>query len=642
MKLLQLGKCHQKNSKRGGMLVIVLMIFCVSLILISSAMTITLSSRSRYYVDTERSQERLTLTCAAEAVVDAIESQEITDAQLQAMSSNPDKPYEITGATKTSVKEGAQADNGKNIAPGLSGASGNQTYMYVKPAGGGSKDIILDFSTKLVVTGNNTQAESLRVHMKYYPPAPTPKICENMVTCGEDGSYNNIPKLSVNTNKSFTVFHGNVELSSGSGSYISNPTVITGTVKGGAGTKYYNDVIFYGPKAGAQVGSQGNGVTIEAGKGDFFMLGVDYNGATGKMNFFKDASGNNVVGGENNKHFNLVADGAYFYGTNMTVTGSTMTGNDSGTIYWVVGSGSSVERKNEWDGGNQILKAGGSATIVSTSSSVIYNSVDEAPEASKTAFNRLQDKGSKYLANAELESAVNRKIPTASEQQAEYGSYATGEVITEHGGLIKKDGGKAYRLNGGEYNKGRLEIDLSKGDASLYIAGDCTFKSFCIKVSNASSHKLVILLGYGVDVKWQDQPEFWNSLEGMPYAQGIISCDLRNNYNWGNQPDLPQNINAISGQEPAAIVIGLGKNTLSAGRCMVMDAYISLAGTGADASTVTLIDNVHFYGRFEAVNVDTGTSDNLKMEYCPKLGEGDSTPKPLVSAYKAESYEYHY
>ena len=107
MKLLQLGKCHQKNSKRGGMLVIVLMIFCVSLILISSAMTITLSSRSRYYVDTERSQERLTLTCAAEAVVDAIESQEITDAQLQAMSSNPDKPYEITGATKTSVKEGA-------------------------------------------------------------------------------------------------------------------------------------------------------------------------------------------------------------------------------------------------------------------------------------------------------------------------------------------------------------------------------------------------------------------------------------------------------------------------------------------------------------------------------------------------------
>ena len=57
------------------MLVLVLIIFAVSLILISSAMTITLASRSRYYVNTERSQERLTLSCAAEAVIDAIESQ---------------------------------------------------------------------------------------------------------------------------------------------------------------------------------------------------------------------------------------------------------------------------------------------------------------------------------------------------------------------------------------------------------------------------------------------------------------------------------------------------------------------------------------------------------------------------------------
>ena len=85
MKFLHNGKCHQVRSRRGGMLVLVLMIFAVSLILISSAMTVTLSSRTRYYVDAEKSQERLTLSCAAETVIDANNAQEITDDQLKLM-----------------------------------------------------------------------------------------------------------------------------------------------------------------------------------------------------------------------------------------------------------------------------------------------------------------------------------------------------------------------------------------------------------------------------------------------------------------------------------------------------------------------------------------------------------------------------
>ena len=89
------------------------------------------------------------------------------------------------------------------------------------------------------------------------------------------------------------------------------------------------------------------------------------------------------------------------------------------------------------------------------------------------------------------------------------------EAITEHGGLIQKDGGKAYKLEGGIYDHGRLEIDLSKGDASLYIAGDSTFKSFCIKgILTPTSHEAYrIVLGYGVDVKFDQQPGI---LEPLP------------------------------------------------------------------------------------------------------------------------------
>lgn len=642
MKLLQSDKFHQKNNKRGGMLVLVLMIFGVSLILISSALSITSSSRSRYYVDVERSQERLTLTCAAEAVIDAIEAQEITDAQLQQMSTNTHAEYRITGASKTSVKNGAAASDGSaNIAPGLSTNASNGTVMKVTPVAG-SKDIILDFSTKIIVTGDNTKAENLRVYMKYTPPAPVPNVCENMVTCGEEGSYNDIPKLEVNGTESYTVFHGDVELSSGSGSYIHNPTVITGNVKGGAGTIYHNDVIFYGPKAGIYIPSPGNGVTIASGEGDFYFLGVAMGETSGQLSLFKNSSGAAVSG----SGMNLKADGAYFYNTKMTVGDWTLSGNGAGTTYWVAGSGSNLNRTNQWDGGNIIVKDGGSVSTVSTSTNVVYNSIaDVTDSATQTAYARLKSRASNYLSNTALKAAAERQIPTSAEQTAIYGAYKTGETIPNVSGVQNLHGNKAYKLTGGTYSYGRVRINLAEGDATIYVAGNCTFKSFCFEVSNATTHKLTFVLDYGVTMKFDQQPDFWNSITdpttgtSYPYVQGILSCDERNGYNFASPHG--GDLRGKSGTEPAAIVIGLGKNVFEASRAQVVDAYISLAGTGTDASTVVLKDKVHFYGRFEAVKVDTGNSDNLKMQNCPKLGEGGGGDTPLTTCYSAQSYEYY-
>lgn len=643
MKFLRSGKRHQMNNKRGGMLVLVLMIFGVSLILISSALSITMSSRSRYYTDVERSQERLTLTCAAETVIDAIQAQELTDSQLQQMSTNTHAVYQITGASKMSVKAGASASDGSsNIAPGLSTSANNGTMMKVLPVSG-SKDIILEFSTKIVVTGDNTKSENLRVYLKYTPPAPTPHVCENMVTCGEEGSYNDIPKLEVNGTESFTVFHGDVELSSGSGSYIHNPTVITGNVKGGAGTIYHNDVIFYGPNAGIYIPSPGNGVTIASGEGDFYFLGVDLGESSGQMNLFKNSSGAAISGA----NMNLKADGAYFYNTKMTVGDWTLSGNGAGTTYWVAGSGSNLNRTNQWDGGNIIVKDGGNVSTVSTSTNVVYNSIGDVTDtATQAAYARLKTRASSYLADSALKAAAEREIPTATEQQIEYGAYRTGETIPNVSGVQNLHGNKAYKLTGGTYQYGRVRINLAEGDATIYVAGNCTFKSFCFEVSNATTHKLTFVLDYGVSMKFDGQPDFWNSITdtttgtSYPYVQGILSCDNRNGYNFASPHG--GDLRGRSGDEPAAIVIGLGKNTFEAGRAQVVDAYISLAGKGVDASTVILKDKVHFYGRFEAVKVDTGNSDNLKMQNCPKIGEGHNTPTPLTSCYTAESYEYFY
>ena len=644
MKLLQSDKFHQKNNKRGGMLVLVLMIFGVSLILVSSALSITTSSRSRYYVDVERSQERLTLTCAAEAVIDAIQAQELTDAQLQQMATNTHAEYRITGASKTSLKNGAAASDGSHsIAPGLSTNASNGTVMKVKPVAG-SQDLILDFSTKIIVTGDNTKAENLRVYMKYTPPAPVPNVCENMVTCGEEGSVNDIPKLTVDGTDSFTVFHGNVQISSGSGSYIHNPVVITGIVKGGAGTTYHNDIIFYGPNAGIDAQSPGNGVTIAPGEGDLFFLGVNYGEYTGTQSVFRTASGS-PTDPDNYGGFNVVSGGAYFYKANMNVTGWTMTGGD--TKVFVSGSGSNLRRNNQWDGGNVIIKDGGQASVVSTSSSVVYNSISEVSDSSiTTTYNRLKNKATNYLSSTGLKAAAERHIPTTAEQTAIYSAYRTGETIPNISGVQNLHGNKAYKLTGGTYSYGRVRINLAEGDATIYVANNCTFKSFCFEVSNATSHHLTFVLEYGVTMKFDGQPDFWDSLTdpttgtSYPYVQGILSCDERNGSNFGSPHD--GDLRGREGTEPAAIVIGLGKNVFEAGRAQVVDAYISLAGTGTDASKVVLKDKVHFYGRFESVKVDVGNSDNLHMQNCPKIGESNHNPHPLTTCYSAQSYEYYY
>ena len=310
MKFLHSGKLHQRSSRRGGMLILVLMIFAVSLILISSAMTITLASRNRYYVDAERSQERLTLSCAAETVIDAIKAQEITDEQLLEMANTDGAvKFQITGASSSKVGSNPAANSGFSIAPGLAGmANTSETYFIAKKASGSSNNVILEFSTRLDITGEDSRSENLRVTLKYTPPTQISNICENMVTCGEDGSSNNLPKLEVTTTDSFTVFHGNISLSDQSGAYIHNAAVFTGKAKGGSGTYYYNDIIFYGPQAGIDVSSQGNGIQVADGyEGYMFFLGVQVGDDSSTQNAFQNSSGEGVVC---NNGMNIGARGA--------------------------------------------------------------------------------------------------------------------------------------------------------------------------------------------------------------------------------------------------------------------------------------------------------------------------------------------
>lgn len=685
MKLLQLGKCHQKNNKRGGMLVIVLMIFAVSLILISSAMTTTLSSRSRYYVNTEKSQERLTLTCAAEAIVDAIESQEITDDQIIQMSKSSEDKYFITGVESTlypSEQTSLTSTDGKEIAPGLAGetdSSKSRTYFTVAPEeGGGTNDVVLTFRTLIDVTGEDSNSENLKVHLKWHEDGSDHDLCGNMVTAGDDTNPNvlNVQDLMVNTTQSYTVFHGNIEMSQQSQSYVANTAVITGTWKGGQGTYFFNDVIFYGKNASIDAGSGGNGL---ATTGDVIFIGE--NATTGQAHVFRN--------GTLPEGFNFVADGLYLYNAEMSGMGKAVSGT-TGTVsgiwefqpysanvtkgkYWVVDTGSEVKRTAVNSGASNVIINNGvdpSKISVPSDSATIYtkdNINTTGSAADRAAYTRISTKGKNYRQDNDLKKAVQTKVPASHSSYEHYASMTPDNTIMSGCGHVTYDGGKATNssnparhlyMPAGTYSDGEVFIDLTKGDASIYMGGNVTLDNFAIRVSNTNigSNKLVIVLAKNATLKLVSAAHgAWDA--NSPKQNGIISCDQRHTPletgdGWNDD------MRATSGQIPGCIIVGLGKNTLLLQTPSILDAYVSLAGIGDNGSTFAFGGGgptypVPFYGRIECAKVANGQSGQyssqglynggqMHMEYCPGLDEQSSGDEPLHTCYTADSYEYFY
>ena len=139
-----------KRNKQGAILVLVVLILALAMIFIASAMMLTQATRSRLYENTMSSQARLTVSAAAETFLEALQTQEITDKQMDAM------------LAECSTR---QTDNSKKIkmvvngVPGMSTASDNCTYLDLYyPDTTDTTTVYADFTT---IIGDQT--ENVRV-----------------------------------------------------------------------------------------------------------------------------------------------------------------------------------------------------------------------------------------------------------------------------------------------------------------------------------------------------------------------------------------------------------------------------------------------------------------------------------------------
>ena len=113
----RLGKA--KKKKQGAILVIVVLILALAMIFISMAMLLTKATRNRLYENAMSSQARLTVTSAAEVFLEALQTQEITDKQMDGFLA--ESPTKADGSMKMLI----------DGVPGMSNEADNCTILNI-------------------------------------------------------------------------------------------------------------------------------------------------------------------------------------------------------------------------------------------------------------------------------------------------------------------------------------------------------------------------------------------------------------------------------------------------------------------------------------------------------------------------------
>lgn len=652
-------KRSKLRGRSGGMLILVLIIMAVGVILITSAMSITIASRNRYYSDSITDQARLTATGAVKSIVAAVESQEIRDIEIEALAAN-NATLTITSANGTSKTSGAGAGN--SVAPGIAAAANSYTrasFSYY-PNATAKTYIVVDVLTSLNVSGGATSdTEHVRAFLKYNPPTVgTVDAFGAMVTAGGDGANNILRNVRVGLNapasasSNYVILHGNFVVGSGTiDSY--GDVVYTGRVAASAGVTYRGDVVFYGDKAGI-TSLAGNGFVAN---GALLFIGED----PALSSVFRDAT----TGAARNNTEGFAGgvrglDGIYFYNTSFISSQAEGFYPASSAAWNIFVDGTSTFRETlgyvhtgTYGGENPNVSSNDKMIKLSSSSTVNYNStktINVVASQSAKFTGAIQTAAAKYM-SADWEAAAERKVPTTAQAIAMTGFSAvpTSAVALDSFMLTDKTfTGTTYKINAAVSptlkNTWTFELDKAAGDITIYVYGTGTFQ---IGDSGGNNPGLIKFTGGGAHwgriILVNVNTKLSLSVNNSPSSEdsGIIAT---------THTAVNQIVNSTYGK-PYLYILGLGGNEVRTYRDAYLEGYIGMYGnpsvTATDsAGTIGFYNGARAYGRFEAINFGnpaTSGGDFINLSYCPATTDpdGGTGKEAIKSNYTIEGYEYY-
>ena len=354
-----------KKSKQGAILVIVVLILALAMIFIASAMMLTQATRTRLYENTVQSQARLTVTAASEAFIEALQTQEITDDQLDALVAKSLKGPNKNGDKIMMVVDGV---------PGMSTAKDNCTYLDVYATSASKKDTVYcDFTT---IIGTEVENVSIELHAEPKKPAKF-DIFNNQIDIGADvGQYNlrfvqgvgMYPDNVTPKNNNIVIRGSTFETASGS-VYFSNLLFVSSGSNDafayfGGNNVFNGDLIF---KDNSYMSTYSS---TEAMNGDFFFLGGSSDKYGGGLRMHRAGGWSSI-----SSTSKFVFDKRGVQGSDITANITTASGgtvgpeNDNGqirdmiqkkTCYFIDESGETVMAHSNKQGDYQVKNTGGS------------------------------------------------------------------------------------------------------------------------------------------------------------------------------------------------------------------------------------------------------------------------------------------
>jgi len=629
------GTGRPATSRSGGMLILVLVIMAVGLILITSALSVTIATRNRFYDDAQTSQARLTLTSTAKTVVDAITvTQELRDSLIESWADAGEVVW-FQSASGYGFTEGVGTSN--SVAPGI-GAKSEAAGGWTKATFGRSGDYItIDFATGINATGDGV-SENVRVLLEIIPPVAFPTGFGSMFTLGGANSTNTINNTIIGTTtgydpsqilSNYVVLNGNLNVGTGTIDLVGD-VVYTGMVLSGAGNAYKGNIVFWGDDAGIYTNLGGNGVITSQ---HILFLGK----TPGVASVFLDAAGNPTTLTSSPAGGVKGTKGQYYVNTTMKkdTWGQYILGEpfyiDSGVVFYDY----TDWFKDPYNNG-VMHNMNGALRYTPEGTDLAGNIVAGPTHTAAYNASTIKPVVLSYTTDLDKIANIERKLPTSSEAKA-LAQYDTVAEITAGATKItslttnQTFTGSSYYIDASTGNQitGNLIFDLVNNDITLYVINSSSAKPLyvgpessatgSIQFINGAAHwGKIILLENGYMVAGKNNYSTW---------KGIIST---------THPAVKTQ--ATPGTKPCLYIIGFGNNTLVGQQFAIIDAYIGLYGSNgrfwADNGPI-------IYGRIESEFFDSNNSF-FYLNYCPAPNDpaGGSAAVPLSTKYRVAAYVY--
>ncbi len=623
------------SSRSGGMLILVLVIMAVGLILITSALSVTIATRDRFYDDAQTSQARLTLTSTAKTVVDAITvTQELRDSVVE-MWADAGEVVWFQSAAGYGFTDSVGSSN--SVAPGI-GAKSEAAGGWTKATFGRSGAYItIDFVTGINATGDGV-SENVRVILEIIPPVVFPTGFGSMFTLGGDDSANTFNNTVIGRTtgydpsqvlSNYVVLNGDLNVGTGTIELVGD-VVYTGMVLSGAGNAYKGNIIFWGDEAGIYTNLGGNGVITSE---HILFLGE----TAGVAGVFLDAAGNPTTLTSSPAGGVRGTKGQYYVNTTMRkdTWGQYVLGEpyyiDSGVVFYdytnwfsdpyTAGAIRNMSGDVRYSPGNTDL-----AGIITATGK---------PNAAYDA-STIKPVVLSYTTDLDKIANIERELPTTAEAKA-LAQYTTVAQITANATKITNLSsnqtftGSSYYIDASTTANvtGDLIFDLVNNDITLYIINSSSAKPFNVGpvasatgslqfINGSANWGKIILLENGYMIAGKNNYSTW---------KGIIST---------THPAVKTQ--ATVGTKPCLYIIGFGNNTLKAEQYAIVDAYIGLYG---DNGRFWADNGPIIYGRIESEFFDSNNSF-FYLNYCPAPNDpaGGSDAVPLATKYRVMAYVY--